>query len=81
MKKILFPALAALLIISAPAAFARTSGDWFVLADSNTHACFAADRTAAGGEETLSGPYVSQAKAMSAVGGLVQCGGQFGSAT
>jgi hypothetical protein len=79
MKKILFPALAAVMLVASPAAFAHASGDWFVLADSNTHACFAANRTATGGEETLSGPYASQAKAMSAVGGLVQCGGQFGS--
>lgn len=77
MKKILLPALATLMIVASPAAFARTSGDWFVLADSNIHACFAAPRTAASGEETLSGPYASQAKAMAAMGGILACGSQW----
>ena len=77
MKKILLPALATLMIVASPAAFARTSGDWFVLANSNLHACFAAPRTAATGEETLSGPYSSQAKATTAMGGLVACRGEW----
>jgi hypothetical protein len=80
MKKIVLPALAALMIVAAPAAFAGTSsGSWFVLADSNIHSCFAANRTAATGEETLGGPYASQAAAISAIGANVQCGGQYGS--
>ena len=62
--------------IYSPAAFARTSGGWFVLADSNIHACFAAPCTAATGEETLSGPYSSQAKAAAAMGNTLACGSQ-----
>ena len=79
MKKIVLPALAALMIIAAPAAFARSTGDWFVLADSNTHACFATNHVATTGEETLGGPYASQATAITAINSLVQCGGQYGS--
>lgn len=80
MKKILLPALASLMIVAAPVAFAGTSsGSWFVLTNSNIHSCFAANRTAATGEETLSGPYASQAAAITAINGLVQCGDQFGS--
>jgi hypothetical protein len=77
MKKILFPALATLMIVAAPAAFAQTAGSWFVLTDSNTHACYAANRTATPGEETLSGPHASQQTALSAMSGLVQCGDQW----
>ena len=46
MKKILFPALATLLTVAASAAFAQTSsGSWYVLSDTNTHTCYASDRT------------------------------------
>ena len=77
MKKILLPALAALTIVAAPAAFARTAGGWYVLTNSNTHACYAADRSATPGEEALGGPYITQAKAQSVMGSLVACGGQW----
>ncbi len=77
MKKILFPALATLMIAASPAAFAQTMGSWYVLADANTHACYAVNRTAASGEQLMGGPYTSQSKALSAIGGINACDGQW----
>lgn len=77
MKKILFPALAAMMFAAAPTAFAQTSGGWFVLTNSNTHSCFVANRTATPGEETLSGPFVNRTEADTVMGDLVQCGDQW----
>ena len=76
MKKVLFPALAAMLTLASPAAFAG-SGSWYVLADANTHACYAANRTAATGEQTMSGPFATQTQAKSAMGGILACGSQW----
>ncbi len=76
MKKILFPMLAAVAVVAAPAAYARTmheSGAWNVLLDSSSYTCFAADRGATPGEVTISGPYATQAKADAAMGAAVQC--------
>lgn len=77
MKKTLLPALAALMVVAAPAAFARTAGSWYVVADNSTHACYAVDRTASIGEQTLSGPYRSQARATAAMDGTLACGSQW----
>ena len=79
MKKIIFPMLAAAAIIAAPAAYARTmhdsdvSGSWHVLMNANDQLCFAANRMASNGEVTISGPYSSESKALSAIGSKVQC--------
>ena len=83
MKKIIFPLLAAAAIVAAPAAYARTmhdndGGSWRVLADANTHACFASNQPAASGESMISGPYRSESQALAAIGSAVQCGGEFG---
>ena len=77
MKKILFPALAILLMAASPSAFAQSSGSgpWYVLLNSNTHVCFAAHRVNQGGEESvLGGPYASQSAALSAISRTGQCG-------
>ncbi len=76
MKKYLFPLLAAAALLSAPAAYARTmhaSGAWTVLQDVNTDACFASDRAPTGGEQKIGGSYATEGKALSAIGGAVQC--------
>lgn len=65
------------MIVAAPAAFAGTSGSWFVLTNSNTHACYAANRLAAPGEQALSGPYASRRSALTAIGGILACGSQW----
>ena len=77
MKKILLPAVAGLMLVAAPAAFAQTSGAWFVLSDTNTHACYTANRAASPGEQAMGGPYASQDTAQSAMGGILACGGQW----
>ncbi len=77
MKKILFPALATLLTLASPAAFAQ-SGPWYVLVDMSTHSCFAAHRIGITGENTLGGPYASQKMALSAIKGIGACTGQIG---
>ncbi len=79
MKKILFPMLAAVALVAAPAAYARTmhdtdySGSWRVLADANTGVCFASNQPAQSGEAMVSGPYASESKALSAIGGDIRC--------
>ena len=79
MKKILFPMLAAVALVAAPAAYAKTmhdydqAGSWRVLADANTNTCFASNRPAASGEINVSGPYSSEARALAAIGTKVQC--------
>jgi hypothetical protein len=80
MKKILFPALATLLMAASPAAFAQ-GGPWYVVQNANTHECFAAHRVGYGDEEaTLSGPLASQSAAISAIQGIAACGGAYGGA-
>lgn len=78
MKKILFPALTALLLVGSPAAFAQ-SGPWYVVFDSTSHTCDADHRVGVGDhEKTIGGPYASQAEALSAIHSISQCGGSFG---
>ena len=75
MKKILFPALAALLTVASSTAFAQ-SGSWYVIHDESTQDCFAAHHIGVGGEETtLGGPLPSQAAALSAISSIAACGG------
>lgn len=75
MKKIIFPLLAVAAIVAAPAAYARpmSQGAWNVLADANNRTCYAADRSATPGEFKVSGPYATEAQALAAIGGQVQC--------
>ena len=76
MNKVLLSALTSLLILASPSAFAEMhTGTWFVLADANTHACFAAPRVASAGEHALSGPYARKATALTAIKGIVECDG------
>ncbi len=77
MKKILFPALATLLMAASPSAFAQSSGTgpWYVLLNSSTHVCFAAHRVNEGAEEALlGGPYANQGAALSAISRTGECG-------
>ncbi len=78
MNKILLSVLTSLLILAASSASAQIhTGSWFVLADPNAHSCFAAPRTASGGEHALSGPYARQATALTAIKGIVECHGPY----
>ena len=73
MKKILFPAVAALLTVASTVAFAQ-SGPWYVVHSDTSQACFAMHRISNGGEEqTIGGPYASQAAALAAVGRTSAC--------
>ena len=77
MKKILFPALAALLTVASSTAFAQ-GGPWYVIQNLSTNDCFAAHRIGVGSEEnTLSGPLSSQSAAISAMHGIAACGVSF----
>ena len=79
MKKILFPMLAAVALVAAPAAYAKTmhdydqTGSWRVVEATSTRTCFASNRPAISGELMVSGPYSSEAKALSAIGAKIQC--------
>ena len=78
MKKILFPALTALMLVGSAAAFAQ-SGPWYVVVDSTSHTCNADHRVGVGDrEETMGGPYSSQSEALAAIHSISQCGGAFG---
>ena len=75
MKKILFPAVAALMIAAAPAAFAE-SGPWYVVFNHQTNSCnaqHAIGRAAA--RSTVSGPLPSQIAALDAINHIPRCGG------
>ena len=75
MKKILFPALAGLMMVASSTAFAQ-SGPWYVVFHDGTHTCTARHGISKGGEQqTLGGPYSSQSSAISALDQLGQCGG------
>lgn len=82
MKKILFPVLAVAALAAAPAAYAKSmehydAGSWHVLSDANTLTCFVSNHRPTIGETTVSGPYATEAQALSAKGADVACGGQF----
>ncbi len=75
MKKILFPAIAALMIAGTPAAFAE-SGPWYVVFDTQTNSCTAQhDIGAAPTQEAVSGPLPSQIAALDAINHIPSCGG------
>lgn len=74
MKKIILPAVAALMMAASSPAFA--AGPWYVLFNSQTQSCDAAHRVAVGSDEqTLGGPYASQIDALSAIDTIGECGG------
>jgi hypothetical protein len=74
MKKILFPAIATLLTLASPAAFAQ-SGPWYVVLDDSTHSCTAEHTVGEGGaQQTVGGPFESQGAALAAIHGLGVCG-------
>ena len=78
MKKILFPAIAALMIAGTPAAFAE-SGPWYVVFDSQTNACTAQHDVGTTPEQTaVSGPLPSQIAAIDAIHSIPSCGGYGG---
>jgi hypothetical protein len=75
MKKILFPAIAALMIAGAPAAFAE-GGPWYVVLDKQSNSCNAEHSVGTGAEQsTLSGPLPSQIAALDAIHSIPSCGG------
>lgn len=75
MKKILFPALAGLMMVASSTAFAQ-SGSWYVVFHDSTHSCTAQHALAEGGrQQTVGGPYSSQSAAISALDNMGTCGG------
>ena len=76
MKKFLLPALAVLTLSVSSAAFAQ-SGPWYVVYHDRSNTCVAEHGVGTGGEQqTVGGPYGSQAAALSAMNQLGSCGGR-----
>ncbi len=74
MKKLLFPALAALALTVSSAAFAA-SGPWYIVYHSRSNTCQAEHQVGVGGQQqTVGGPYANQSAAISALDRMGACG-------